>query len=108
MFDLNPSLFSYDVLSDEKVLAEIEGSGESEAVIDFGKISVYGDKTPNALLCWYRIEFSNHHEIDTKRKNSFINHTAIILEDQLEDAVLQKTNVKLRIFKMGDLVKISL
>ncbi|XP_011501032.1 PREDICTED: putative protein arginine N-methyltransferase 9 isoform X2 [Ceratosolen solmsi marchali] len=108
VFDLNSSLYNYKALSDVKILVEIDESEMKEKVINFGKIDLEKYKTtPNALICWYKIHISNDKYYETKRKRSFMNHTAIVFESELEKKALQGEDVNIKIQQMHDLVKIK-
>lgn len=81
----------------------------TEALVNFGKIDSTNVKSlPNALICWYKIQLDPDHTHDTKKNNSFMNHTAIVFEDELKNIILRNEEVKVKIYQMKGLVKISL
>lgn len=80
-----------------------------EKVINFGKIkSGKNGSVPNALVCWYKIYITDNNVHETRRNNSFMNHMAIIFENELQDKVLQDEDVCIKIQQMQDLVRISI
>ncbi|XP_020286113.1 uncharacterized protein LOC109855746 isoform X2 [Pseudomyrmex gracilis] len=109
VFDLNLSLYSCEVSSEARKLIEINEMETTEALVNFGKIDSTNVKTlPNALICWYKILLDSDHTHDTKKNNSFMNHTAIVFEDELKNIILRDKEVKVKIYQMKGLVKISL
>lgn len=109
IFDLNSSLYSYEILCEPQILAEINETETTEVVVNFGKVSNMKKGTlPNVLVCWYKIQLSPDHVHDTKKNNSFMNHTAVILEDDLQDIILRDQEVKIKVYHMKGLVKIAI
>lgn len=105
---MNSSLYSCETLSEPQILAEINETETTEAIVNFGKISYVNKRTlPNALICWYKIQLSPDHIHDTKRNNSFMNHTAVVFEDDLQDIILKDQEVKIKVHHMKGLVKIA-
>ncbi|XP_012522891.1 protein arginine N-methyltransferase 9 [Monomorium pharaonis] len=108
IFDLNSSLYSYEIMSEARILIEINETQTTETIVNFGEINNEERKTlPNALICWYKIQLGPHHVHDTKKNNSFMNHTAIVFEDELRDVILRDKEVKVKIHQMKGLVKIT-
>lgn len=108
IFDLNSSLYSYEILSEAQVLIEINETGTTEAIVSFGKINSTKRKIlPNALVCWYKIELNPYNVYYTEKNSSFMNHTAIVFEDELRDIILKDGEIKIKIVQMKGLVKIT-
>ncbi|KAL6265295.1 hypothetical protein P5V15_002075 [Pogonomyrmex californicus] len=106
IFDLNSSLYSCEIMSAPRILIEINETETTETIVNFGKISNKNRKTlPNALICWYKVQLSPHHIHDTK-KDAFMNHTAIVFEDEFKDIILRNQEIKIKIHQMKGLVKI--
>lgn len=96
-------------MSEGKILVEISETETTETIVNFGEISNKGGKIlPNALICWYKIQLSPHYVHDTKKNDSFMNHTAIVLEDELRDIILRNKEVKIKVYQMKGLVKIAI
>ncbi|OXU22388.1 hypothetical protein TSAR_005080 [Trichomalopsis sarcophagae] len=109
IFDLNSSLYNYDTFSESTTLVEMDESEMKEKVINFGKINPGKNGTvPNALVCWYKIQITDNNVHETRRNSSFMNHTAIVFENELQDKVLQGKDVRIKIQQMQDLVRISI
>ncbi|KAL0133788.1 hypothetical protein PUN28_001036 [Cardiocondyla obscurior] len=108
IFDLNWSLYSCEIMSEAQILVEINETETTETFVNFGKINNKGKTIPNALICWYKIQLSPHHVHNTKNNESFMNHTAIVLEDELRDIILRDKEVKIKIYQMKGLVKITI
>ncbi|XP_025263175.1 protein arginine N-methyltransferase 9 isoform X2 [Camponotus floridanus] len=108
IFDLNSSLYSYKIISEAQTLIEMNETETTEAIINFGQINCTKKKTlPNALICWYKIQLSPQHIHDTKKNDSFMNHTAIVFEDELRNIILKNKEVKIKIHQIKGLVKIT-
>lgn len=107
IFDLNSSLYSCEIMSEARILVEINETETIETIVNFGEISNKGN-LPNALICWYKIQLSPHHVHDTKKNDSFMNHTAIVFEDELRDIILRDKEVKIKVRQMKGLVKITI
>ena len=95
IFDLNSSLYSCKIMSDARILTEINETETIEAVINFGKINGVNTTLPNSLVCWYKIQLCSDHVHDTRKNESFMNHTAIVFEDELRDVILGDKEVKI-------------
>ncbi|XP_012272550.1 protein arginine N-methyltransferase 9 [Orussus abietinus] len=109
VFDLNSSLYQYEPMSDVNVLIKINEAETTESLVNFGRIKeTKNSLAPNALVCWYRICLSPEHVHDTRRDSSFMNHTAIVLEDELKDISLKGGEVNIKVLQMKGLVKVSL
>ncbi|EGI57314.1 PREDICTED: putative protein arginine N-methyltransferase 9 isoform X2 [Acromyrmex echinatior] len=106
IFDLNSSLYSCEIMSEARTLIEINETETTETIVNFGEINK-GKILPNALICWYKIQLSSHHVHDTK-KDSFMNHTAIVFENELKDIILRDKEVKIKVHQMKGLVKITI
>ncbi|XP_011707717.1 PREDICTED: putative protein arginine N-methyltransferase 9 isoform X1 [Wasmannia auropunctata] len=107
IFDLNSSLYSCEIMSDARILVEINETKTTETIVNFGEISnKEGKILPNALICWYKVQLSPYHVHDTKKNDSFMNHTAIVFEDELRDIILRGKEVKIKVHQMKGLVKI--
>ena len=90
-------------MSEVNTLMEMDETQIKEHIISFGKFDM--TKTlPNALIVWYRIHFSENNIYDTRRINSFMNHMAVVLEDEIKDLVQRDDEVKIKIFQMRDLI----
>ncbi|CAK9806939.1 Protein arginine N-methyltransferase 9 [Anthophora quadrimaculata] len=108
IFDLNSSLYLYKALSDVNVLIEMRENEVAERVINFGKISATNNKSlPNALICWYKVRLTLNHNYDTKRNGSFMNHTAILLEDELKNTILQGNEVCLKVQQAEGVIRVK-
>lgn len=108
IFDLNSSLYLYEPLSDVNVLIEMRENEVAERVINFGKISATNNKLlPNALVCWYKVRLTLNHNYDTKRNGSFMNHTAILLEDELKNSILQGNEVCIKVQQAEGIIRIK-
>lgn len=94
-------------MSEPQVLAEINETETTEAIVNFGKISSTKETLPNALICWYKIQLSPDHVYDTKNNDSFMNHTAVVFEDDLQDIILRNQEIKIKVHHMKGLVKIA-
>jgi len=89
-------------------MIEIKETETTEAIVNFGKVrTTERNIFPNALLCWYKIQLSTGHIHDTMKNDSFMNHTAIIFEDELRDVILKNENVKIKVYQVKGLVKIT-
>jgi len=107
IFDLNSSLYSCEIMSEAQILVEINETETTETIVNFGKIiNKEGKILPNALICWYKIQLSPHYIHDTKKNDSFMNHTAIVFEDELKNIILRDKEIKIKIHQMKGLVKI--
>lgn len=105
---MNSSLYNHTDISDPKILVEIDESEINETIISFGKIDTQTNPyIPNSLLCWYKIFICHNVEVETKRSNSFMNHSAVVLESELQIKVLRGEDVNIKIKQMHDLVRIS-
>ncbi|XP_011344451.2 protein arginine N-methyltransferase 9 [Ooceraea biroi] len=107
IFDLNSSLYSCEVFSEARTIIEINETETMEAIVNFGEIKTEKDIFPNALLCWYKIQLGTDHVHDTMKNNSFMNHTAIIFEDELRDVILKNKTVKFKVYQVKGLVKVT-
>ncbi|CAL7948435.1 unnamed protein product [Xylocopa violacea] len=108
IFDLNSTLYYYEPLSDVHVLIEMRENEVAERVINFGKISATNNKLlPNALVCWYKVRLTLHHNYDTKRNGSFMNHTAILLEDELKNSILQGNEVCIKVQQVDGVISVK-
>ncbi|XP_011858120.1 PREDICTED: uncharacterized protein LOC105555698 isoform X2 [Vollenhovia emeryi] len=108
IFDLNSSLYSCEIMSEVRILVEVNETVTTETIVNFDEISNKGKNLPNALICWYKVQLSPHHVHDTKKNDSFMNHTAIVLEDELRDIILRDKEVKIKVHQMKGLVKITI
>ncbi|XP_076231186.1 protein arginine N-methyltransferase 9 isoform X2 [Calliopsis andreniformis] len=108
VFDLNSSLYLCEPLSDVHVIGEIKESEVAEHVVNFGKINATNDRPmPNALICWYKVRLISNHSYDTKRNGSFMNHTAILLEDELKNIILQGNEVYIKVQQAENVIRIK-
>ncbi|XP_076663837.1 protein arginine N-methyltransferase 9 isoform X2 [Andrena cerasifolii] len=108
VFDLNSSLYLCERLSDVHLIIEMKESEIAERVVNFGKINATNEKPlPNALICWYKIRLTLNHSYDTKRNGSFMNHTAILLEDELKNTILQGNEVCIKVQQAEGVVRIK-
>ncbi|XP_058802002.1 protein arginine N-methyltransferase 9-like isoform X2 [Phymastichus coffea] len=108
VFDLNSSLYNSIALSNVKTLTEMDEAEMKEEIFNFGVINVQKLRTvPNALICWYNIFITDDVVIETKRENSFMNHTAIVFNNEFDNKVLQGEDIKIKIQQMRDIVRIS-
>ncbi|XP_003398969.1 protein arginine N-methyltransferase 9 isoform X1 [Bombus terrestris] len=108
IFDLNSSLYLYEALSDINVLIEMRENEVAERVINFGKISATNNKLfPNALVCWYKVRLTLNHNYDTKRNGSFMNHMAILLEDELKNSILQGNEVCIKVLQGEGIIRVK-
>lgn len=108
IFDLNSSLYSCKIISEAQTLIEMNETETTEAIVNFGQINCTKKKTlPNALICWYKVQLSPQHIHDTKKNDSFMNHTAIVFEDELRNIILKNKEVKIKIHQIKGLVKIT-
>lgn len=73
--------------------------------MNFGKINA--TKLPNALICWYEVRLTLNHNYDTKRNGSFMNHTAILLEDELKSIILRGNEVYIKVQQVEGVVRIK-
>ncbi|XP_076223468.1 protein arginine N-methyltransferase 9 isoform X2 [Nomia melanderi] len=105
LFDLNSSLYLHEPLSDINILIEIKESEFVERIVNFGKINA--TRLPNALICWYEVRLTLNHNYDTKRNGSFMNHTAILLEDELKSIILRGNEVYLKVQQVEGVVRIK-
>lgn len=95
-------------MSEVQILIEISEMETTEAIVNFGQINSKKRETlPNALICWYKVQLSPHHIHDTKKNDSFMNHTAIVFEDELRNVILKDKEVKIKVHQMKGLVKIT-
>lgn len=108
VFDLNSSLYLCEPLSDVHVIIEVKESEVAERVVNFGKINATNDRRlPNALICWYKIRLTLSHSYDTKRNGSFMNHTAIVLENELTNIILQGNEVHVKVQQAEGVIRIK-
>lgn len=109
MFELNSSLYNYVAVSKSTTLAELDEAEMKREILNFGTVDLETSKViPNALICWYKICVTDDITLETKRDNSFMNHTAIVLEKELLQQVLDKKDVQIQIQQMRDIVRIAL
>lgn len=109
IFDLNLSLYSYIPLSEVHTLIEIRENEKTQSTVNFRKIGNNNKQLhPNALICWYKIELTSDHVHYTKRNDSFMNHMALVLEDELQNIVRTDNEVKIKIQQVKGLVSIKL
>lgn len=85
----------------------MDDSDFREEIVNFGQLKNC-KKPPNALLCWYKIVFTKDYVIETKRKNCFMNHMAIVFKSDLTDKICNMKDVMIKILQMKDTVKINL
>lgn len=96
-------------MSEARILVEINETEITETIVNFGeKNNKKGKTLPNALICWYKIQLSPHHILDTKKNDSFMNHTAIVFEDELKDMIQKDKEIKIKVHQMKGLVKITI
>lgn len=95
-------------MSEARILIEINETEITETIVNFGKINSKEKILPNALICWYKIQLTPHHVHDTKKNDSFMNHTAIVLENELKDIILRDKEIKIKVHQMKGLVKITI
>lgn len=95
-------------MSEARILIEINETETTETIVNFGEINNKEKILPNALICWYKIQLSPHHVHDTKKNDSFMNHTAIVFENELRDIILRDKEVKIKVHQMKGLVKITI
>nr|XP_034187371.1 protein arginine N-methyltransferase 9-like isoform X1 [Osmia lignaria] len=109
IFDLNSCLYLYEPLSDVNVMIEMRENEIAERIINFGKISASNNKLlPNALVCWYKIRLTSNHSYNTKRSGSFMNHTAVLLEDELKNTILQGNEVCVKVQQAEGMIRIKI
>lgn len=106
VFDLNSSLYQHEIMSEMKVLLEMDETEIRECVVNFGKFQAT-EKLPNALLIWYGIHLSENNVCETKRDDSFMNHMAVVLEDEIKNLVQCDNEVAIKILQMRDLIRIN-
>ncbi|XP_051165177.1 protein arginine N-methyltransferase 9-like [Leptopilina boulardi] len=106
VFDLNSSLYQHEVVSEVKTLLEMDETEIRECVVNFGKFQTT-KKLPNALLVWFRIHLSENNVCETKRDDSFMNHMAVVMEDEIKNSVQLDNEVIIKILQMRDLIRIS-
>ncbi|XP_043671850.1 protein arginine N-methyltransferase 9-like isoform X3 [Vespula pensylvanica] len=105
IFDLNLSLYSYIPLSEVHTLIEIRENEKTQSVVNFRKIGNNNKQLyPNALICWYKIELTSDHVHYTKRNDSFMNHMALVLEDELQNMIQADNEVKIKIQQVKGLL----
>lgn len=108
IFDLNSSLYIHEPLSDEIIVIEMKESEVAERVVNFGKINATNNKPlPNTLICWYKIRLTLNHNYDTRRNGSFMNHIAILLEDELKNVILQGNEVCIKVQQAEGVIRIK-
>lgn len=89
-------------------MIEINETESTEAIVNFGKIkATERDALPNALLSWYKIQLDADHVYDTMKTSSFMNHTAIIFEDELRNVISRNKHVKIKVHQVKGLVKLT-
>lgn len=95
-------------MSEAQTLIEMNEMETTETVVNFGQMNSTKRKTlPNALICWYKVQLSSQHIHDTKKNDSFMNHTAIVFEDELRNIILKDKEIKIKVHQMKGLVKIT-
>lgn len=82
-------------------LTTMDGS-EKETIVNFGKIKNEQNIFPNALVCWYKV-FFNEKEVETYRKDSFMNHMALLMPDTIK----KDEDLKIKIEQVHDIVRIN-
>ncbi|XP_053980869.1 protein arginine N-methyltransferase 9-like isoform X1 [Hylaeus volcanicus] len=108
IFDLNSSLYLHEPLSDEVIVMEMKESEVAERIVNFGRINAVDNKPlPNTLICWYKIRLTLNLNYDTRRNGSFMNHTAILLEDELKNIILQGNEVCIKVQQAEGVVRIK-
>ncbi|XP_076630851.1 protein arginine N-methyltransferase 9 isoform X2 [Colletes latitarsis] len=108
IFDLNSSLYLFEPLSNEVIIIEMKESEVAERIVNFGKINATKNKLlPNTLICWYKIRLTLNHNYDTRRNGSFMNHTAILLEDELKNIIVQGNEVCIKVQQAEGVVRIQ-
>ncbi|XP_011311279.1 uncharacterized protein [Fopius arisanus] len=105
-FDLDSTLYNYEEVTQERVLVQIDEGNATTAVADFGIIQ--GDVLPNVLICWYTIHLDDDNCISSRRDNSFMNHSAIVLGDDLKGIVQRRENVRFKVLQMKGLTRVTL
>lgn len=93
-------------MSPVKTLLEMDETEIREYVINFGKFDPT-KKLPNALLVWYKIHLSENNVCETKRDDSFMNHMAMVLEDEIKNSVQRDDEVIIKILQMRELIRIT-
>ncbi|XP_076642269.1 protein arginine N-methyltransferase 9 isoform X2 [Halictus rubicundus] len=107
LFDLNSSLYLHEPLSDINMLIEMKESEIAERIVNFGKINATTNRPlPNALICWYKVKLTLNYNYDTKRNGSFMNHTAVLLEDELKSTALKGNEVYIKVQQVEGVVRI--
>lgn len=106
IFDLNSSLYLYEPSSNPEVMVEMKRTEGTENV-NFGKIDATNKPLPNALICWYKVRLTLDHVYNTKRNRSFMNHTAIFLEDELKNVISENNEVRVKVQQTEGLIKIK-
>ena len=109
VFDLNSSLYNYVALSEEKNILEVDDFDIKEIIVNFGKINLQKKELiPNSLIIWYKICIDASNECETKRNNSFMNHSAVIFETKMQEKVMQEKDIYIKFQKMYNLIRITL
>nr|XP_046472761.1 protein arginine N-methyltransferase 9-like isoform X1 [Neodiprion pinetum] len=108
VFDLNSSMYECRPSTNAVTLTQLDDSETNESLVNFGKISVPERAIPNALICWYEIQLAPEHIHSTRRCDSFMNHTAVVLEDHLRELVLQDKEITFKVYQMNGLVRVTL
>lgn len=98
VFDLNSSLYQHEAISEVKTLMEMDETQIKEHVITFGKFDT-SKKLPNALIVWYKIQFSENNVCETRRNDSFMNHMAVVLPDEIKESIQRDGEVKIKILQ---------
>ncbi|XP_063982952.1 uncharacterized protein LOC135165513 isoform X2 [Diachasmimorpha longicaudata] len=106
-FDLDLALYKAVEVSEERVLVQIDEGNTTSAVANFGKIQQRG-VLPNVLVCWYTIHLDGGNCVASRRENSFMNHSAIILEDEVKGVIERGEDVRFKVLQMTGLTRVSL
>ncbi|XP_066592909.1 protein arginine N-methyltransferase 9-like isoform X2 [Prorops nasuta] len=107
VFDLNSSLYMCHPLSDAQIMTQIV-DGVQESAVTFRSIDMKNNESlPNALVCWYKVKLTNEYIYSTNRINSFMNHMAVIFEDDSQNVMPKAADIKIKIRQMNGLISVK-
>lgn len=104
-FDLDSTLYKYEEISEERVLVQIDEGNATSAVANFGK---FEGKVPNVLVCWYTIHLDGGNCVGSRRDNSFMNHSAIVIGEEINGVIERGEDVRFKVLQMKGLTRVTL
>lgn len=105
-YELNSSLYNCEFLSSPISLLEIDKSNETRGTTTLNRYRVE-DPLPNAIICFYKINFTEDLSCTTKRENSFVDHTALIIDEEMKSFSSNVEELKVEVSHYLGFIKLN-